>query len=240
MKFINFKQECDLNLAKLENLINLKLLLCKILFCDFFGDTFLKFQFDRHPAGNNRLIRYLACFQIKTEDQLDEEEERTQFLQRVLLDYLAVNGHNDQALSYARHFYLAQWYREALADRRRSSGSKNKSAKKKQRGKRKRKDESEDEESSPESDMEDPDDALPDNVDSNSELFRLVEIRRNFLLSKIRPFQETGSGGRMQVMQTYIDYSSAELISRYLASKRPFSQSFDAYLKHVSSPRNPN
>lgn len=36
-------------------------------------------------------------------------------------------------------------------------------------------------------------------------------------------------------MQTYIDYDSAELVARYLASKRPFSQSFDTYLKHVST-----
>lgn len=40
------------------------------------------------------------------------DEERTQFLQRVLLDYLAVRGQVEPALSHARHFYLAQWYQD--------------------------------------------------------------------------------------------------------------------------------
>jgi cohesin loading factor subunit SCC2 len=44
---------------------------------------------------------------------MEEEEERTQFLQRVLLDYLAVTGQGDQSYSYARHFYIVQWYRDA-------------------------------------------------------------------------------------------------------------------------------
>ena len=44
----------------------------------------------------------------------DKETERTMFLQRVLLDYLAVNGgETDQAMMNARHFYIGQWYRDA-------------------------------------------------------------------------------------------------------------------------------
>ena len=90
---------------------------------------------------NTKLI-YIA-FQERGAEGLDYEEERTQFLQRVLLDYLAVNGQNDQALTYARHFYLAQWYWDSDAEKRRpSSGGKlspNKllSRKKKTRKKRK-------------------------------------------------------------------------------------------------------
>ena len=46
----------------------------------------------------------------------DVENERTMFLQRVLLDYLAVNsGEVDQAMMNARHFYIGQWYRDANA-----------------------------------------------------------------------------------------------------------------------------
>ena len=46
----------------------------------------------------------------------DKENERTIFLQRVLLDYLAVNsGEVDQAMMNARHFYIGQWYRDANA-----------------------------------------------------------------------------------------------------------------------------
>lgn len=43
-----------------------------------------------------------------------DDEERTQFLQRVLLDYLAERGQSDPALTYARHFYLAQWYQDNI------------------------------------------------------------------------------------------------------------------------------
>ena len=40
-------------------------------------------------------------------DPDDPERERTQFLQRVLLDYLAVNaGDDDQSILNARHFYI--------------------------------------------------------------------------------------------------------------------------------------
>lgn len=168
------------------------------------------------------------------EDNLDEEEERTQFLQRVLLDYLAVNGHNDQALIFARHFYLAQWYKDTSIDKKKSPS---KSPSKKKNRRKKRKDASSEEESDPTSDDEDDDkeDArLNDNVLNNSEKFRIIELRKNFLVGKIRPFQDyVSSGSRQQVMQTYLDYTSAELITRFLASKRPFSHSFDVYLKQI-------
>lgn len=40
----------------------------------------------------------------------------SRFLQRVLLDYLAVNGgETDHATMNARHFYICQWYRDANA-----------------------------------------------------------------------------------------------------------------------------
>lgn len=73
------------------------------------------------------------------------------------------------------------------------------------------------------------------NDQNNTELFRIIDARKKFYISKIRPFQETiSSGHRIQVLQTYIDYGSAELISQFLASKRSFSQSFDCYLRTVN------
>ncbi|XP_068082252.1 nipped-B-like protein isoform X2 [Anabrus simplex] len=175
----------------------------------------------------------------KTGNDLDPEEERTQFLQRVLLDYLAVNGQSDQALTYARHFYLAQWYRDATAEKSRPTGAKlspNKLLTRKRKTKKKRKDESSDEECPISSDLDDEEDLKTENEtnEHKAELYRLIELRKQFLISKIRPFEDNvGLGNRTQVLQTYIDYESAELISRYLASKRPFSQSFDAYLKQI-------
>jgi len=68
-------------------------------------------------------------------------------------------------------------------------------------------------------------------IDENKaiENSRLCDQRKEYLLTKINPYDNQST----QVMQTYIDYDSAELVARYLASKRPFSQSFDTYLKHV-------
>lgn len=68
-------------------------------------------------------------------------------------------------------------------------------------------------------------------IDANKamENSKLFEQRKEYLLTKINPHDNQSA----QVMQTYIDYDSAELVARYLASKRPFSQSFDTYLKHV-------
>ncbi|XP_071439398.1 nipped-B-like protein [Hetaerina americana] len=177
----------------------------------------------------------------KTQEELDPEEERTQFLQRVLLDYLAVNGQSDHALCYARHFYIAQWYRDATAEiSRAATGAKlspNKMLSKKgKKSKKKRKDESSEDEISEVSDLDDNESRIPSQTDEqrNSEMYRLIEKRKQFLISKIRPFEDALIiGNRTQVLQTYIGYESAELISRYLASKRPFSQSFDAYLKQI-------
>lgn len=44
--------------------------------------------------------------------EVKDDEERIQFLQRVLLDYLAIRSLSEPALRHARHFYLAQWYQD--------------------------------------------------------------------------------------------------------------------------------
>jgi len=47
------------------------------------------------------------------------------FLQRVLLDYLAVNGgETDHATMNARHFYICQWYRDANASTKKAKKAK--------------------------------------------------------------------------------------------------------------------
>ncbi|XP_012262390.2 nipped-B-like protein [Athalia rosae] len=183
---------------------------------------------------------------IKTEQQKDseydigkdkeligmtEDEERTIFLQRVLLDYLAVNGTSGDALGYARHFYLAQWYRDTAVEKSRVGQSKNTPTKKmhKKKSRKKNKHHTSDEES--ESDHERDADENDNNEQKNSESYRLIELKKKLILNKIRPFSQ--SGVKSDILQTYIDYNSAELISQYLASKRPFSQSFDRYLKQI-------
>lgn len=184
---------------------------------------------------------------IKTEQQKDndfdfakekeiagisEDEERTIFLQKVLLDYLAVNGTSDDALGYARHFYLAQWYRDITVEKSRVGQIKNTPTKKmhKKKSRKKNRHHSTDEES--ESDHNDRDaDENDNNEQKNSESYRLIELKKKIIISKIKPHGHSGT--KSDVLQTYIDYNSAELISQYLASKRPFSQSFDRYLKQI-------
>ncbi|XP_073999685.1 nipped-B cohesin loading factor [Rhodnius prolixus] len=162
---------------------------------------------------------------------ITSDEERTQFLQRVLLDYLAMRGQTEAVLGHARHFYLAQWYQDYC-----SGASSPSSTKKHQRRKKKtrKKGDTSSESSDDVSTTED------EGIHSKSsedpmETYRSAENKKKFLLSKIRPFEETvaSDGSKTQILQTYVDYSSAELIARYLASKRPFSQSFDVYLKHI-------
>lgn len=162
---------------------------------------------------------------------LSEDEERTVFLQKVLLDYLAVNGTKDSALGYARHFYLAQWYRDCALEKSRVGQSKNSPSKKihKKRVKKKNRHHSSDQDTESELDEQDPDEN-DNNEQKNSEAYRIIEEKKKYIISRIRP---CSTGTKPDILQTYIDYNSAELISQYLASKRPFSQSFDKYLKQI-------
>ncbi|KAJ2952749.1 hypothetical protein O0L34_g7104 [Tuta absoluta] len=162
---------------------------------------------------------------------LDEDEERTEFLQRVLLDYLAINGQKDQAWNCARHFYITQWYRDMVAQPKSSSPTK----RSKNKSKKRHKDESSEEESDPDDDSDKeskPDKKHVSSAILSAEKFKQIERRKLFLVEKIRPFRYQG-GTQVQVMQSYIDYGGAELISQYLASKRSFSQSFDKYLRKI-------
>ncbi|XP_028045102.1 LOW QUALITY PROTEIN: nipped-B-like protein B [Monomorium pharaonis] len=171
--------------------------------------------------------------QIKDKDivGLTEDDERTVFLQKVLLDYLAVNGTKDPALGYARHFYLAQWYRDCALEKSRVGQPKNSPSKKihKKRGKKKNRHHSSDQDTESELEEQDPDEN-DNNEQKNSEAYRIIEEKKKYIISRIRP---CSTGTKPDILQTYIDYSSAELISQYLASKRPFSQSFDIYLKQI-------
>ncbi|XP_077287915.1 nipped-B cohesin loading factor isoform X2 [Arctopsyche grandis] len=170
-------------------------------------------------------------------DGLDVDEERIQFLQRVLLDYLAVNGQRDQAWGYARHFYLTQWYRDTAHQKKSLTQPKKQTPHKR---KKKHKDASSDEDSDQEEEIErmfknSDGHSNSKNTESaveNAAAYRMIERRKEFYVSKIRPFRYQG-GSQVQVMQSYIDYSGAELISQYLASKRSFSQSFDRYLQKI-------
>ncbi|XP_045490896.1 nipped-B-like protein B isoform X1 [Colias croceus] len=158
---------------------------------------------------------------------LDEDEQRTEFLQRVLLDYLAINGQKDQAWNCARHFYITQWYRDMVVQPKASP-----TKKPKHKSKKRYKDETSDEDSDDDEEIVKESKKNTSTAVLSAEKFKTIERRKAFFLEKIRPFRYQG-GTQVQVMQSYIDYSGAELISQYLASKRSFSQSFDKYLRKI-------
>lgn len=69
----------------------------------------------------------------------------------------------------------------------------------------------------------------------NIEIFNVLEERKKYLISKIKPYSTPGEHNHtsLQHIKTYIDYNNAQLIAQYLATKRPFSQSFDGCLKKI-------
>lgn len=208
----------------------------------------------------DQLIKFIKIEQKKEGDgddnlstiEIDQEEERTEFLQRILLDFLAVNAQEENIVwSHSRHFYLTQWYRDIMQRKKKiAEGEKGYASRKKTPKKRRkyRNQESSDEDNDIE-EIDDDDDDDIDNVNGetssnanksskkttidqelNLEIFRILDQRKKYLLSKIAPYSDNS---KVQDIKTYIDYSNAQLIAQYLASKRSFSQSFDKYLQKI-------
>lgn len=72
-------------------------------------------------------------------------------------------------------------------------------------------------------------------IELNIEMFNALEARKEYLISRIKPFSISGEQHLTAHphLKTYIDYNNAQLIAQYLATKRPFSQSFDGCLKKI-------
>ena len=139
----------------------------------------------------------------------------------------------DASTLSARHFHIAQWYRDANAEiKKQNSGLEKPKKKDKKRGRR-RVDSDSDSDSS-----ETSEDSQEDRVSSDprlAEVFRLTEARKDYLVTKISPF---GCDGQARVggsVISHLDNTSAALIVKYLSSKRPFFNSFDLYLKQILS-----
>lgn len=127
----------------------------------------------------DQLIKYIKIEQEKEGDLepndsiavLNPDEERVEFLQKILLDFLAVNAQEENIVwEHSRHFYLTQWYRDilkrkkAIAEGGNKSYAQRKKAKKKgTSGKKKRKKyKSSSDESGGEDEEEDDDDEEED------------------------------------------------------------------------------
>ncbi|XP_062548441.1 nipped-B protein isoform X2 [Armigeres subalbatus] len=187
------------------------------------------------------LIKYIKIEQEKEGDeykrnskfQLDEEEERTEFLEKILLDFLAANAQEGNIVwNHARHFYITQWYRDIIQRKKNiAAGEKGYASRKKQAKRRKKYTSESDSDGGGgiDSDIEE----VKPGVDQelNSEIFRLLDTRKGTYLTQICPFGGKNAG--ISEIKTYIDYGNANLIAQYLASKRSFSQSFDKYLQKI-------
>uniref|UniRef100_A0A673CBA7 Nipped-B protein n=1 Tax=Sphaeramia orbicularis TaxID=375764 RepID=A0A673CBA7_9TELE len=134
--------------------------------------------------------------------------DETQQLQKALLDYLEENAETDASLVFARKFYIAQWFRDATTEAEKSMRNQN----------------PKDEDSS-----DGPQHAKE--VETTGEIMQRAEKRKKFLrnIIKTTPAHFT----TLKMNSDTVDYDDSCLIVRYLASMRPFAQSFDIYLTQI-------
>uniref|UniRef100_A0A674D4G0 Nipped-B protein n=1 Tax=Salmo trutta TaxID=8032 RepID=A0A674D4G0_SALTR len=135
--------------------------------------------------------------------------DETQQLQKALLDYMDENAETDPSLVFARKFYIAQWFRDTLTETEKAMKSQN------QRG----------DEDSSEGQHHAKD------IESTGEIMQRAEARKKYLRNIIKTAPSQFSTLRMN--SDTVDYDDSCLIVRYLASMRPFAQSFDIYLTQI-------
>ncbi|CAI5666931.1 unnamed protein product [Oreochromis niloticus] len=128
-------------------------------------------------------------------------------LQKALLGYLDENIETDPALVFARKFYIAQWFRDITSEAEKAMKS-----------------QSEDDE-----DLKGHHHSR--DVDLTAEIMQKAEGRKKFLRKAVKTSTSHFSSLRMN--SDTIDYNDSCLIVRYLASMRPFAQSFDIYLSQI-------
>uniref|UniRef100_A0A3B4FIE2 Nipped-B protein n=1 Tax=Pundamilia nyererei TaxID=303518 RepID=A0A3B4FIE2_9CICH len=128
-------------------------------------------------------------------------------LQKALLGYLDENIETDPSLVFARKFYIAQWFRDITSEAEKAMKS-----------------QSEDDE-----DLKGHHHSR--DVDSTAEIMQKAEARKKFLRKAVKTSTSHFSSLRMN--SDTINYNDSCLIVRYLASMRPFAQSFDIYLSQI-------
>ncbi|KAM6226549.1 nipped-B-like protein isoform 3-T5 [Spheniscus humboldti] len=138
--------------------------------------------------------------------QVSGGEDEIQQLQKALLDYLDENTETDASLVFSRKFYIAQWFRDTTMETEKAIKS--------------QKDEDSSEGTHHAKDVE-----------TTGQIMHRAESRKKFLRSIIRTAPSQFSTLKMN--SDTVDYEDACLIVRYLASMRPFAQSFDIYLTQI-------
>ncbi|KAG8512677.1 Nipped-B-like protein [Galemys pyrenaicus] len=138
--------------------------------------------------------------------QVSGGEDEIQQLQKALLDYLDENTETDPSLVFSRKFYIAQWFRDTTLETEKAMKS------------QKDEDASEGTHHAKE-------------VETTGQIMHRAENRKKFLRSIIKTTPSQFSTLKMN--SDTVDYDDACLIVRYLASMRPFAQSFDIYLTQI-------
>ncbi|XP_056127240.1 nipped-B-like protein B isoform X1 [Rhinichthys klamathensis goyatoka] len=134
--------------------------------------------------------------------------DEIQQLQKALLNYLNENVETDPSLLFARKFYIAQWYRDTSTETEKAMKS----------------------QSHRDDDSSDGPHHARD-VETTGEILQKAEARKKFLRSVIKTTASKFSS--LRVNSDTVDYEDSCLIVRYLASMRPFAQSFDIYLTQI-------
>ncbi|KAJ8401576.1 hypothetical protein AAFF_G00378930 [Aldrovandia affinis] len=134
--------------------------------------------------------------------------DETQQLQKTLLDYMEENAETDPSLVFARKFYIAQWFRDTTTETEKAMKSQNQKDEDSSDGPHHAKD-----------------------IETTGEIMQKAEGRKKFLRSIIKTTPAQFSTLRMN--NDTVDYDDSCLIVRYLASMRPFAQSFDIYLTQI-------
>ncbi|XP_061872616.1 nipped-B-like protein isoform X3 [Colius striatus] len=132
--------------------------------------------------------------------------DEIQQLQKALLDYLDENTETDASLVFSRKFYIAQWFRDTTMETEKAIKS--------------QKDEDSSEGTHHARDVE-----------TTGQIMHRAESRKTFLRSIIKTAPSQFS--TLKINSDTVDYEDACLIVRYLASMRPFAQSFDIYLTQI-------
>ncbi|XP_030824104.1 nipped-B-like protein isoform X3 [Camarhynchus parvulus] len=138
--------------------------------------------------------------------QVSGGDDEIQQLQKALLDYLDENTEIDASLVFSRKFYVAQWFRDTTMETEKAIKS--------------QKDEDSSEGTHHAKDVE-----------TTGQIMHRAESRKKFLRSIIKTTPSQFSTLKMN--SDTVDYEDACLIVRYLASMRPFAQSFDIYLTQI-------
>lgn len=137
--------------------------------------------------------------------QVPEGEDEIQQLQKALLDYLEENTETDPSLVFSRKFYIAQWFRDTTMETEKAMKT--------------------------QKDEDSEGGHHTKEVESTGEIMQRAEKRKKFLRSIIRTAPSQFS--TLKSSSDTVDYDDACLIVRYLASMRPFAQSFDIYLTQI-------